>query len=342
MWALPFTILISLPVLCTATLIEFPSQKEFDQVYRNNVPLVVAFTSKTLKSLEPFHSAFSRASDTVKTPFVAIDCDKEVELCKEYDVNAYPAVRLYYMLGHGSAGERHMSDKIEEMKKIDDVVVIAYIRPDQESLLETFATVAVEHYQDFVFLYSTDTQVADSEGLVMPAIVCYKNTDGDNAILNGHFTKRDVEKLLEKSKSMVIGEINERTINEYMARDKLAVYLFVKNEDDATTLRRELTPTFKIYEKVVKVGVANAVEYGPMAKSFGLGEDKFPALAVHAPMNNNIFLYKQGRRVIASTVEAMLKTILHAKAVSGQVFGQEAPEEEDGKTSDDASGHDEL
>lgn len=65
-----------------------------------------------------------------------------------------------------------------------------------------------------------------------------------------------------------------------------------------------------------------------MAKNFGLKDEGFPALAVHAPMNDNVFTYLQGRKITAKIVEDMLMTILQGGATSGQVFGQEALEME--------------
>lgn len=63
-----------------------------------------------------------------------------------------------------------------------------------------------------------------------------------------------------------------------------------------------------------------------MAIGFGLATNKFPALAVHAPMNDNVFTYSQGRKIVAEVVENMLLTILQGEATSGQVFGSELPE----------------
>lgn len=88
--------------------------------------------------------------------------------------------------------------------------------------------------------------------------------------------------------------------------------------------------------------MADAVEYAPMAKSFGLSEDRFPALAIHAPMNDNVFSYRQGRKIQASVVEAMLMIILQAKATSGQIFGEDAPEIEESKPVEEEQDHDEL
>jgi protein disulfide-isomerase A1 len=108
-------------------------------------------------------------------------------------------------------------------------------------------------------------------------------------------------------------------------------------------VRQSLTPLARKYEKVIKIGIADAVEYSPMAKTFGLSEEIFPALAVHAPMNDNIFLYKQGKMIVAETVEAMLTTILQGKARPGQVFGEGAADIDiEGAEGIYGSRHDEL
>ena len=82
-----------------------------------------------------------------------------------------------------------------------------------------------------------------------------------------------------------------------------------------------------------------------MAKNFGLVDNAFPALVVHAPMNDNVFIYMQGRKVMSSMVEEMLMTILQGQAMSGQVFGENAPDMEESEPREVESGtaqHDEL
>ncbi|KAF2801189.1 hypothetical protein K505DRAFT_227211 [Melanomma pulvis-pyrius CBS 109.77] len=367
-------------VLSAARLIEDISSAGFGALLSEHEILLAAFTSRTFEALSPFHDIFEQAADTVKTPFVIVDCEQELELCREFDVNAYPAIKLFKRKKdadkdgneseneNGEGGEiiryrgRKMKHAIRsfvtkhevpvlthvqpsalaDLKKIDDVVIIAYLRPDQEALLEIFRAIAKNHHQNFVFGYSTDMPTADAEGLAMPAIVCYKNSDGDNKVMNGHFKEEDVETFLRTAARDVIGEFNERTMDSFMAPGKLAAYIFAATEEDQIALRRELTPIAKRFEKFVTFGVADAVEYAPMAQNFGLLEDRYPALVVHAPMNDNVFAYRQGRQIQASTVEAMLTTILQAKATSGQVFGDDAPEMVEPKEEDDAKGHDEL
>lgn len=112
-----------------------------------------------------------------------------------------------------------------------------------------------------------------------------------------------------------------------MQRNKLTVYLFVPTEDTATVLRHELTPLARKLETYVIFGMVDAVEFAPMVQNFGLQAERgLPALVVHAPMNDNVFHYAQGRNIERGVVEAMLMTILEGKAQSGQVFGEDAAE----------------
>lgn len=114
----------------------------------------------------------------------------------------------------------------------------------------------------------------------------------------------------------------------------MSAYIFATTETEARLLRHELTPIAKKFEQFVTFGVADAFEYGPMAKNFGLIDSTFPALAVHAPMNDNVFIYLQGRELVASHVDDMLMTILQGKATSGQVFGGDAPQKKKSEASE--------
>ncbi|KAF2662272.1 hypothetical protein K491DRAFT_646205 [Lophiostoma macrostomum CBS 122681] len=372
---------LSRPLLSTALLLPQTTHLDVEALYRAHPRLILLFTnpSDASPSLRSFQTVFEKAAGTSSLPFAIVDCEKEGDVCREQDVNAYPAVRLFigekeeaegqlrvvryrgkksvsglrsfavrYSLPRLSHVSSHTTDELERFKKVDDVVVVAFLRAasghgDGEQgamLLETYKEVAEERYTDFVFGYVDDDDVAQKEGVAVPSIVCYKNADGDHKSLAGAFTKEDVEDMLEQCSKDVIGEFQERNMEEYLVKNKLALYIFAANEDEAMTARRELTPLAKKYNQYVKMGVADAYEYGPMAKNFGLGEEKWPAVAVHAPMNDNIFVYRQGKKILAEEAEAMLMTILQGKADNGQVFGEDA--DDVGDAVESGSDHDEL
>ncbi|KAF2471662.1 uncharacterized protein BDR25DRAFT_222865 [Lindgomyces ingoldianus] len=352
------------PFWASAVLIQHASKSTFNKLLNENKLVFSAFTSKSIESLSSFNTNFELASEDVKTPFVTVDCGEEIELCKEHDVNAYPAVRLFR--NHGNETNRYRGRRtssaiksyvtkqelptvthvqpssLPSFKTIDDIVILAYLLPGQTSLLKSFRSVAAKNNRDLVFGFTTDMPSADAEGLAMPSIVCYKNTDGDNRVMNGHFTESNIEEFLAMATPTLIGEFSEKHIDKYMVPGKLTVYIFASTERDQTTMRHELTPVAKKLQQYVKFGVADSVEYGPMAKNFGLSEERFPAVVVHAPVNDQVFPYNQARKVTAAHVEAMLMTILEGRATSGQVFGDDAPEIKIEAESSGAKTHDEL
>lgn len=244
-----FSIWGTLPMLVTAILMQDVTKAGFETLLKDNELLVVAFSARTFAPVQAFHEAFGEAAESVKTLCVIIDCDEEKELCGSYDVNAYPAVRLFkknggkdvevtryrgrrtkrairsFVTKHEIPTVTHIEpENVGAFKATDDIVIMAYLRPDQEALLEVFRTVASKHHADYVFGYVTDMPTADAEGLAMPSIVCYKNTDGDNKVMNGHFSEADVGKFLETATRTVIGEFNERNMDVYMAVSSVTQY----------------------------------------------------------------------------------------------------------------------
>jgi protein disulfide-isomerase A1 len=119
-------------------------------------------------------------------------------------------------------------------------------------------------------------------------------------------------------------------------RDKLTVYVFTSG--DQVPVRHELIYLAIIYQELVTFTVVDLARYKHVPRHFGVEIKGEVSLIVHAPMNDDIYRYKQGECVQSDFVEEMLMTILQGKAVDGQVFGSGARgTEKKGK-----SGHDEL
>jgi hypothetical protein len=248
----PTLILTTVPLLTTATLLQDVSKSDFGSLIKEHELLLTLFSSRNYEPVHHFFKVFEHAADSVQTPSIIVNCDEEKELCKEYDINAYPAVRLFKRRSEDNAdveitryrGKRtkeaiqsfvtkhemptvtHISpENLPSFKKIDDIVVIAYLRPDQEALLGIFQDVAARHRHEFVFGHVDDVTAADAEGLAMPSIVCYKNTDGDNKVLSGHFADANLEILLESAKIDIIGDFTERNMDAYMVVSSSNLFL---------------------------------------------------------------------------------------------------------------------
>ncbi|KAK7190821.1 protein disulfide isomerase [Paraphaeosphaeria sporulosa] len=332
---------------------------DLDYVIKESRRALLVFASRTSESVQDYYGFLENLHKDrpLQTRVIMIDCDIEVNLCRQYDVNEYPAIRLFQ---RGKAEDRFTGEEatliryrgrrtehairsflikheyailsaigngeqLSNFKKVDDVAIVAYLSREWSELNRVFYSIAEKYYAKFVFGYTQGEDIAGQEGFTIPSIVCYKNTDGDHKILKGHFTEEDVEVFLATAPKMVIRDFSERNIEAYMAPGKLSAYIFAATVGEATSVRHELTPLARKYEQYVTFGVADAIEYAPMATNFGLANGMFPALAVHAPMNDNVFTYLQGRKIVAEVVENMLLTVLQGEATSGQVFGSDAP-----------------
>lgn len=213
--------------------------------------VLLVFTSRTSENIHTYYDFLERLhmDQGLHTRVIMIDCDVDVDLCKQHDVNEYPAIRLLerekakgpfkdneatliryrgrrtehairsFLLKYKYAMVTTIGDRkhLSEFKKIDDLMIVAYLSGELSESKRVFLSIAEKHFKNFVFGYSQDKEIADLEGVTIPSIVCYKNTDGDHKALKGEFTEEDVEAFLATAPNMVIGDFSERNMEAYMA-----------------------------------------------------------------------------------------------------------------------------
>jgi protein disulfide-isomerase A1 len=349
-------------VLVAANFIKDPTQADFDGLLQVGSTLLVSFTSQTLESTRPFNSNFAKTAANSSTPFVTIDCDTETSLCSKYDINSYPALRLFdrdhesKMQMSRYRGPRtpkallslvkrrelpvlsHLQTASDmSFRRVDPFVLVVFLAPEDATHLATYEAIAQDHHFDVAFGYTTNPTFAEKESVKIPSIICYRNEDNDNLALDGPFTYEDVEKFLIAAKEQrVIKDFREKDVETFMQRDKLTVYIFTHAIDEVTKVRHELTPIAKKYEKFVTFAVVDVGRYTEMPQNFGIEMKGDEAVVVHAPGNDNLFFYKQGKSILGEHVDSMLLTILEGRASQGEVFGEEMED----ANADEA--HDEL
>jgi hypothetical protein len=316
------------------------------------------------------NQVFDESATKLSTAFITIDCDIGISLCKKYDVNSFPTLRLLERTKQGEEmkttryrGPRRIQDIQSFIKKrelpflseikdlesdirhIDSIVFVAYLASSNKDLLETYTAVAQKHHHDFVFGYTTNpTFTTDVGKTSAPSIICYRNLDADTLVLSAPFTFSDVENFIATAKNSHIKSFRERDIETFMQPSKLTVYIFTSPSlPSDTSLRHTLTPLAQTYSQFVIFAIVDLSRYPDMPANFGIKEMQGDtALSVHAPGNDQIFKYAQGKKIERGVVEDMLVTILQGRAVDGQVFGEGAGNEDDGGEGEIEGGHDEL
>lgn len=239
--------LASLTTLTTAKYIQDITQAEFSKQIQSNERILAAFTSQSTDAkIASFNTLFASTAANLTTPFLRIDCHAETQLCIEQDINILPTIRYFSHKNkekessepemtryrgprtahalHSFVLKRELptitylenAQDLQPFKAIDTLVMIAYIRPDQTSLQATFRSIAEQYHTQVVFAYCTDPASADEERVSVPSIVLYKNDDGDNKVISGHFAENDVEGLIEAAGESVIGVFRERDMESFM------------------------------------------------------------------------------------------------------------------------------
>jgi protein disulfide-isomerase A1 len=360
-----------LPAMAAANLIQWPSEFDFQEIIQKHDIVFVSFTSPRLDSIASLNQVFEQSATDLSTPFITIDCDIGISLCKKYDINSFPTMRLLErypdredkeMKTTRYRGPRsvqaiqsfikkrelpilsEIKDSETDIRSIDSIVFVAYLLPTDTDLLTTYTAIAQKHHLDFVFAYTTNPAFTSDVGKVSaPSIVCYRNLDNDTLHLSGRFTTGDIENFLLAAKKSAIKDFREKDVEVFMQRDKLTVYIFTSSTSHKA-IRHELTPTAQQYEKYVVFAIVDLARYPDMPANFGIENMKGgTAMVVHAPGNDQIFRYEQGKKIERGGVEDMLVTILEGRAVDGQIFGEDSEDLNDGEDQAEAEGgHDEL
>lgn len=70
-------------------------------------------------------------------------------------------------------------------KTADETVFVAFLDPADRESAAVFGDVARQYREEFSFGSVVDAEVTEAQGMVAPAVVCYKPVDGDVVTLKG-------------------------------------------------------------------------------------------------------------------------------------------------------------
>lgn len=108
------------------------------------------------------------------------------------------------------------SDKLEEFKTADEVVLVGYFAADDKTSNATFLEVATALRDNYLFGATSDASVAKAEGVSQPAIVLYKSFDEGKNTFTEKFEKDAITKFAKTSATPLVGEVSPETYQDYM------------------------------------------------------------------------------------------------------------------------------
>jgi protein disulfide-isomerase A1 len=94
---LPATLLVLLTSTWEASALEVQhlSSAQFKDAVRTNDFVLASFQAPGISLGSSFEREYEEAARELKSPLVVIDCEKETDLCRDYDVSSYPAIRFF-------------------------------------------------------------------------------------------------------------------------------------------------------------------------------------------------------------------------------------------------------
>ncbi|KAI0996781.1 Protein disulfide-isomerase [Podosphaera aphanis] len=302
------------------------------------------------KALAP---EYEEAAVTLKQKninLVKVNCVEESDLCGSNDVDGYPTLKIFRGLDNVSlyTGTRtapaiisHMikqslpavseltKETIEDFKKADQVVLVAFIEADDKTSNTTFTTVAEKLRDNYPFGATNDVELAKSEGVTPPAIVLYKSFDEGKTIFSDKFGVEEIEKFANLASIPLIGEVGPDTYASYMSTGLPLAYIFAETEEERTNLANVLRPVAEKHKGKVHFATIDARAYGAHSGNLNLKPDSFPAFAIQDTVNNKKYPHDQQMPINAETIGEHLSSFVEGK-LEPSIKSEPIPEKQEG------------
>lgn len=221
------------------------------------------------------------------------------------------------------------ADSLEDFKKTDKVVVVAYFDAADKTSNETFSQVADKLRDDYPFGAISDAAVAEAEGVKVPAIVLYKDFDEGKAVFSEKFDAEAIEKFAKTAATPLIGEVGPETYSDYMSAKIPLAYIFAESPEERKELSEELKAVAEAHRGVINFATIDAKQFGAHAGNLNLKPDQFPAFAIQHIEKNQKFPFDQEKKLTKKDIEKFAKDFVDGK-LEPSIKSEEIPESNDG------------
>jgi protein disulfide-isomerase A1 len=220
-------------------------------------------------------------------------------------------------------------DTLEEFKKADKVVLVAYLETSDKASGEVLNQVAEKLRDNYPFGASTDAALAEAEGVTAPALVLYKDFDEGKSVFSEKFDVEAIEKFAKTAATPLIGEIGPETYSDYMSAGLPLAYIFAESAEERKELSEALKPVAESQRGVINFGTIDAKAFGAHAGNLNLKTDKFPAFAIQEIAKNQKFPFDQEKEITADAIKAFVEDFVAGK-VEPSIKSEPIPESQEG------------
>ncbi|KAL0474713.1 protein disulfide-isomerase [Neurospora intermedia] len=345
--------LLAAAAVATASDVIQLKKDTFDDFVKTNDIVLAEFFAPWCGHCKALAPEYEEAATTLKEKNIKlakIDCTEESELCQQHGVEGYPTLKVFrglevvspykgqrkaaaitsYMIKQSLPSVSELNkDNIEEFKKADKVVIVAYLDAADKASNETFSKVADKLRDEYPFGASSDAALAEAEGVTAPAIVLYKDFDEGKAVFTEKFDPEAIEKFAKTASTPLIGEVGPDTYAGYMSAGIPLAYIFAETPEERKELSEALKSIAEAQRGVINFATIDAKAFGAHAGNLNLKADKFPAFAIQDTTKNLKFPFDQEKEITADAIKKFVDDFVAGK-VEPTIKSEPIPETQEG------------
>ncbi|PSR92246.1 protein disulfide isomerase [Coniella lustricola] len=302
------------------------------------------------KALAP---EYEEAATTLKEKdikLVKVDCTEESDLCQQYGVEGYPTLKVFrgpenhtpykgqrkaaaitsYMIKQSLPPVSILtSETLEDFKKADKVVLVAYFDATDKSSNDTFTQVAEKFRDNYPFGATSDAALAEAEGVKAPAVVLYKDFDEGKSVFSEKFDIDAIEAFTKTAATPLIGEVGPETYADYMSSKKPLAYIFAETPEERKELSEKIKSVAEAHRGAINFATIDAKQFGAHAGNLNLKADKFPAFAIQDIEKNQKYPFDQDKEITEADIKTFVEEFVGGK-IEPSIKSEDIPESNDG------------
>ncbi|OGM45140.1 hypothetical protein ABOM_006662 [Aspergillus bombycis] len=302
------------------------------------------------KALAPEYEKAATELKAKNVSLVKVDCTAEEALCKDQQVEGFPTLKIFRGLGSVKpyTGARKADDIIshmvkeslpavspitpenhDEIKNMDDIVVIGYFKPDDKSSNKIFTSIAETLRGNYRFVTASDRSLLTREGVKPPSIALYKPFDNKKDIYEGKIEENTVLNWIKTASTPLVGEINPETYFAYSTAGIPLAYIFAETKEERDKHTVEFKPLAERYKGAINIATIDSKEFGAQAELLNLNASILPAFAIHYPETNTKYPYSQSSPLALPQIDQFIQDVLDGKVLPS-ITSQPVPETQEG------------
>jgi protein disulfide-isomerase A1 len=323
-------------VASASDVVELKQDTFSDFIEGNNLVLAEFFAPWCghCKALAPEYEEAATILKEKNIKLAKVDCTEDADLCKTYDVEGYPTLKVFRGPDNVSpySGQRKApaiisymtkqslpavsfltAETFEDFKNADKVVLVAYFDADDKTSNATFATVAEKLRDNFLFGASCDAALIKTNSVTVPSIVLYKSFDEGKSTYTEAFDVEAIEKFANTASIPLIGEVGPETYAGYMATGIPLAYIFAETPEERDEIAITLKPIAEKYRGAISFATIDAKAFGAHAGNLNLKADIFPAFAIQDTVNNKKFPLDQDTKITHDSISIFVQNYVDGK-----------------------------